>query len=136
MRGLDYYSHTAIEITSDQLGAQATVCSGGRYDVLIGQLGGPPNPAIGWALGLERLLVLLGQSEGVVSVAPPPDLYVISRGERAEPLALVLALGLRRLGEAESGEPLLKDLRPGVEEAAPELRLPLDDLAGLLERLG
>ena len=59
MRGLDYYSHTAFEITSDQLGAQATVCGGGRYDGLIGQLGGAPTPAIGWALGMERLLLVL-----------------------------------------------------------------------------
>ena len=59
MRGLDYYSHTAFEITSDQLGAQATVCGGGRYDGLISQLGGPQTPAIGWALGMERLLLVL-----------------------------------------------------------------------------
>jgi histidyl-tRNA synthetase len=57
VRGLDYYCHTAFEITSDQLGAQATVCGGGRYDGLIGQLGGVDTPAVGWALGLERLLV-------------------------------------------------------------------------------
>ena len=59
VRGLDYYSHTAFEITSDQLGAQATVCGGGRYDGLISQLGGPQTPAIGWALGMERLLLVL-----------------------------------------------------------------------------
>ena len=55
VRGLDYYSHTAFEITSDQLGAQATVCGGGRYDGLIGQLGGSPTPAIGWALSLIHI---------------------------------------------------------------------------------
>ena len=58
VRGLDYYGHT-FEITSDQLGAQATVCGGGRYDCLVEQLGGPATPAIGWALGMERLLLLL-----------------------------------------------------------------------------
>ena len=54
VRGLDYYGHTAFEITSDQLGAQATVCGGGRYDGLVQQLGGAATPAIGWALGMER----------------------------------------------------------------------------------
>lgn len=102
VRGLDYYSHTAFEITSDQLGAQATVCGGGRYDGLIEQLGGPPTAAIGWALGMERLLVLLAQADsGAMPPVPPaPDLYVVSRGERAEPLALVLARGLRQRGLA------------------------------------
>ncbi|MCP9916670.1 histidine--tRNA ligase [Cyanobium sp. ATX 6F1] len=101
VRGLDYYSHTAFEITSDQLGAQATVCGGGRYDGLIEQLGGAPTAAIGWALGMERLLVLLAQGDpAALPAAPAPDLYVVSRGERAEPLALVLARGLRQRGLA------------------------------------
>jgi histidyl-tRNA synthetase len=101
VRGLDYYSHTAFEITSDQLGAQATVCGGGRYDGLIEQLGGAPTAAVGWALGMERLLVLLAQGDsGDLPAAQAPDLYVVSRGERAEPLALVLARGLRQRGLA------------------------------------
>ena len=62
VRGLDYYGHTAFEITSDQLGAQATVCGGGRYDGLVEQLGGSATPAIGWALGMERLLLVLEAS--------------------------------------------------------------------------
>ena len=98
VRGLDYYSHTAFEITSTQLGAQATVCGGGRYDGLVEQLGGPPTPAIGWALGMERLAILLAQAEP----APPavPQVYVVSRGEQAEPLALQLARQLRQAGHA------------------------------------
>ena len=168
VRGLDYYSHTAFEITSDQLGAQATVCGGGRYDGLVEQLGGPPTAAVGWALGMERLLVLLGQAEGEAPAAVPPDLYVVSRGERAEVRALELAVGLRRQGlaveldlsaaafakqfkradrsgarwaavigegEAESGELVLKDLRPPAGEVPAELRLPLADLEGLKGRL-
>jgi histidyl-tRNA synthetase len=63
VRGLDYYSHTAFEITSNQLGAQATVCGGGRYDGLVQQLGGAATPAVGWAIGLERLVLLLSQAE-------------------------------------------------------------------------
>jgi len=95
VRGLDYYSHTAFEITSSQLGAQATVCGGGRYDGLVQQLGGSPTPAIGWALGMERLVLLLEQLP-----APAPDLYVVSRGAAAEQAGLALAVALRRLGLA------------------------------------
>ena len=98
VRGLDYYSHTAFEITSSQLGAQATVCGGGRYDGLVQQLGGPATPAIGWALGMERLVLLLSQAS-----APPGqsiDLYVVSRGEAAEALALPLARACRAAGLA------------------------------------
>ncbi|MBM5828285.1 MAG: histidine--tRNA ligase, partial [Cyanobacteria bacterium M_surface_7_m2_040] len=103
VRGLDYYSHTAFEITSSQLGAQATVCGGGRYDGLVQQLGGPPTPAIGWALGMERLVLLLEQrlAAGQHELpAPAPDLYVVSRGAEAERAGLALAVALRRLGLA------------------------------------
>lgn len=99
VRGLDYYSHTAFEITSNQLGAQATVCGGGRYDGLVGQLGGPSTAAVGWALGMERLVLLLEQS-AAAPAAVGPDLYVVSRGEAAERRALVLARQLRQAGLA------------------------------------
>ena len=100
VRGLDYYSHTAFEITSNQLGAQATVCGGGRYDGLVQQLGGPPTPAVGWAIGLERLVLLLNQAAAgeAAAGAPPPDLYVISRGEMAERQALLLTRQARQAG--------------------------------------
>jgi histidyl-tRNA synthetase len=98
VRGLDYYSHTAFEITSNQLGAQATVCGGGRYDGLVEELGGSATPAIGWALGMERLAILLAQAEPLALQAP--EFYVVSRGERAEPMALQLARQLRLAGRA------------------------------------
>ena len=106
VRGLDYYGHTAFEITSDQLGAQATVCGGGRYDGLIGQLGGPATPAIGWALGMERLLLVLeaaAQADPQGPAARPvrpqaPDAYLVNRGERAESAGLSLARALRQHG--------------------------------------
>jgi len=98
VRGLDYYSHTAFEITSAQLGAQATVCGGGRYDGLVEQLGGPQTPAIGWALGMERLVLLLAQAPGSAVSEATPDLYVVNRGEAAEAAALVLARRLRLQG--------------------------------------
>ena len=106
VRGLDYYGHTAFEITSDQLGAQATVCGGGRYDGLIAQLGGPATPAVGWALGMERLMLVLeaaakadpnGPAARLVS-SPLPDAYVVNRGDRAEAAALALARELRAQG--------------------------------------
>ncbi len=106
VRGLDYYSHTAFEITSDQLGAQATVCGGGRYDGLIAQLGGSATPAIGWALGMERLLLVLeaaakadpnGLAARLVG-SSAPDAYLVNRGEQAESMALTLARGLRAAG--------------------------------------
>ena len=100
VRGLDYYSHTAFEITSTQLGAQATVCGGGRYDGLVEQLAGPPTPAMGWALGMERLVLLLAQTATAAEAARAPDLYVVNRGEAAQSAALVLARGLRRRGLA------------------------------------
>ena len=106
VRGLDYYGHTAFEITSDQLGAQATVCGGGRYDGLIGQLGGPATPAIGWALGMERLLLVLEaaaqadpQGPAARLVRPQaPDAYLVNRGDRAEWAGLSLARALRQQG--------------------------------------
>ena len=108
VRGLDYYSHTAFEITSDQLGAQATVCGGGRYDALVEQLGGPSTPAIGWALGMERLLLLLDASaqadpDGLAArlIAPvSPTVYLVNRGAAAEVAALGLARNLRQAGVA------------------------------------
>ena len=97
VRGLDYYGHTAFEITSSQLGAQATVCGGGRYDGLVQQLGGPATPAIGWALGMERLVLLLSQAERPAAAL---DLYVVSRGEAAATAALALARLCRQAGLA------------------------------------
>jgi histidyl-tRNA synthetase len=96
VRGLDYYTHTAFEIQSSDLGAQATVCGGGRYDGLVEQLGGNPTPAVGWAIGMERLILLLQQIQENPNLTP--DLYIISRGEQAENQALILAHQLRQVG--------------------------------------
>ena len=98
VRGLDYYSHTAFELTSSQLGAQATVCGGGRYDGLVEQLGGAPTPAIGWALGMERLVLLLSQAAGEAAAPSTLDVYLVNRGEAPAAAALALARNLRRVG--------------------------------------
>ena len=97
VRGLDYYTHTAFEIQSSDLGAQATVCGGGRYDGLVAQLGGPDTPAIGFGMGLERLIILLEQMERY-STTPELDVYLISRGEKAEFQSAQLANQLRKHG--------------------------------------
>lgn len=96
VRGLDYYTHTVFEIQSDDLGAQATVCAGGRYDGLVAQLGGPDTPAVGWAIGLERLILLIQQLQQDISAKI--DFYLVSKGEKAEAQALVLANTLRQQG--------------------------------------
>ena len=94
VRGLDYYTHTAFEIISDDLGAQATVCGGGRYDGLVQELGGPETPAVGWAIGLERLVILLQQLNSLPGSSL--DFYIVSRGNLAESQALILAQKLRQ----------------------------------------
>lgn len=96
VRGLDYYTHTAFEIISDDLGAQATVCGGGRYDGLVKELGGPDTPAVGWAIGLERLIMLLQEMQNVPTAKL--DFYLVSKGNIAEPQALILAQKLRHNG--------------------------------------
>ncbi len=94
VRGLDYYSRTVFEWTTDALGAQDAVCSGGRYDGLIAQLGGESTPAIGFAMGIERVVELL-RGAGVVPVARGPDVYVVAPGERAAAAGLARAERLR-----------------------------------------
>nr|WP_075486340.1 histidine--tRNA ligase [Prochlorococcus marinus] len=92
VRGLDYYTHTAFEITSGALGSQATVCGGGRYDDLIKQMGGPSTPAIGFAIGLERLILLAGEE---LEVPRNTDIYIVNQGLIAESLAMDLSRKLR-----------------------------------------
>ncbi len=92
VRGLDYYSHTAFEITSGALGSQATVCGGGRYDNLISQMGGSETPAIGFAIGLERLILLAGKQ---LEENRGKDIYIVNQGFHAETLAMALSRKLR-----------------------------------------
>lgn len=94
VRGLDYYSHTVFEWLTTQLGSQGAVCSGGRYDGLVTQLGGEPTPAIGWGLGQERIVELM-RVQGMIGPAATPDVYFVIAGERAEAVGLGLAEQLR-----------------------------------------
>ncbi|MBI4184203.1 MAG: histidine--tRNA ligase [Proteobacteria bacterium] len=93
VRGLDYYCHTAFEFTTQALGAQGTVLAGGRYDGLIEAMGGPAVPGVGWAMGIDRLAMLVGEPP-----APDRPVAVIPIGTAAEVEALRLAQGLRRDG--------------------------------------
>ena len=95
VRGLDYYTRTAFELLSSDLGAQSALLGGGRYDGLVKQLGGPEVPAFGWAIGLDRLALILQQVRGEAPATPP--VLLIPLGERAATEALQLA---RRLWDA------------------------------------
>ena len=99
VRGLDYYNLTVFEFITESLGAQGTICGGGRYDYLIEQIGGKPAPAVGWALGVERVLELL-KEEGVHTLDPQPDAYAIIPDAAALPQAMRLLNQLRALGVA------------------------------------
>jgi histidyl-tRNA synthetase len=94
VRGLDYYSRTVFEWINESSGAQNAVCSGGRYDGLIAQLGGEATPAIGFAMGMERIVALLIQA-GQSPAPAKPDVYVVLNGERASAMGLALVERLR-----------------------------------------
>ena len=146
VRGLDYYNRTAFEIVTNKLGAQGTVLAGGRYDGLVEELGGPSTPAIGFAMGIERLAMLLPEQ-----AAPAVDVAVVAIGEAVSAYSLGIADSLRRAGctvihcgggsakrqfkiadreqarfvavlgedEMQQGQVQLKDMRSGTQQALP-----------------
>jgi histidyl-tRNA synthetase len=91
VRGLDYYNRTVFEWVTDSLGAQGTICAGGRYDGLVEQLGGKATPAFGFALGIERLVLMLTELDKVTNVRPQVDVYVVILGDDAQIAANQLA---------------------------------------------
>ena len=99
VRGLDYYNRTVFEWVTDQLGAQGTVCAGGRYDGLVEQLGGKPAPAAGFAMGVERLLSLMELGSAALA-SPVPDAYIVHAGDTAQAFAWQVATALRSAGLA------------------------------------
>jgi len=146
VRGLDYYTRTLFEFTSDVLGAQSAVAGGGRYDGLIEQLGGPPTPGIGWAAGIERIILA---SDAQPAAAEPIDLYIAFEAARADAFETLTAargaglaaqmelagrslkgqlkqaerLGARFFAVVEGEAVLLRDLRAGTEETVERARL-------------
>ncbi len=127
VRGLDYYNKTVFEWVTDALGAQGTVCAGGRYDGLVAQLGGRDTPAVGFAMGLERLVLLLQQFQP--DLAPPgADVYVVALGDAAQRQALVSteALRTRRAGlriHAHSGGGSFKSQMKKADKSGAALAL-------------
>ncbi len=103
VRGLDYYTRTVFEWVTDALGAQSAVCSGGRYDGLVSQIGGRETPGVGWALGVERVVELM-RDAGFDAAGPDPDVYVVGMGDRAQRECFAAA---ERLREAIPGVTLV-----------------------------
>lgn len=97
VRGMDYYNLSVFEFVTDQLGSQGTVCAGGRYDGLIGQIGGKPAPAVGWALGMERILELL-KSASLLPAVPVVDAYAVVATVDAWPMVANVLRTLRSQG--------------------------------------
>jgi histidyl-tRNA synthetase len=97
VRGLDYYNLTVFEWITDQLGSQGTVCGGGRYDGLFEQLGGKPTPAVGWGMGIERMLLLL-EAAGVAPAQAAPDVYAVVPSIAELPTAMRICEALRAAG--------------------------------------
>ena len=98
VRGLDYYTRTVFEFVSTSIGAQGTVCGGGRYDALIEQLGGKPTPAVGYAAGIERLLMVMEQTGVEIPGAPVPTVYIAGMDADCRKKAFALASALRLNG--------------------------------------
>ena len=117
VRGLDYYTRTVFEFISNGIGAQGTVCGGGRYDGLISELGGQPTPALGFGMGLERLILTM-ESEGCeFPPAKTPDLYIAPMGERAQEKAALLCDAVRRAGYAAEFDIIGRGLKPQMRYA-------------------
>ena len=128
VRGLDYYCLTVFEVTSENLGAQNAVCGGGRYDGLVEELGGPPTPAIGFAIGMERLLQLAGEK------APAPQegtqVYIVALGDAAQRQVFELASELRAQGirtERSFGGGSMKSQMKRADRSGAEFVLLLGD---------
>ncbi len=98
VRGLDYYTKTVFEFVSGDIGAQSTVCGGGRYDGLVGQMGGPELPSLGFAMGIERLLMVMEAQKAEFPEIKLPDVYIATMGEAAKVKATKLCMDLRAEG--------------------------------------
>lgn len=117
VRGLDYYTRTVFEIISENIGAKSTVCGGGRYNKLIKECGGPDTPAVGFGLGIERLIILL-ESSGIEIPKPRgPMLFIASIGERAKINGAKIILNLRKKGISSERDLLNRSLKAQMKYA-------------------
>ncbi len=117
VRGLDYYTRTVFEFISEDIGAQGTVCGGGRYDGLISELGGQPTPALGFGMGLERLIMTMEAAGCEFEPAKTPDLYIAPMGEKAQEKAALLCDAVRRAGYAAEFDLIGRGLKPQMRYA-------------------
>ena len=117
VRGLDYYTKTVFEITSDALGAQSALCGGGRYDGMVEELGGSPTPGIGFALGLQRLILILKSQEIPVPLTKQTEIFIASIGESAGIEAQKLVFNLRKNGISAERDLLGRGLKPQMKYA-------------------
>lgn len=117
VRGLDYYTRTVFEFVSDALGAQATVCGGGRYDGLIGELGGPRLPSLGFGMGLERLLLIMEAKNARFPAPPRCEVYLASMGEKAAQRCFAIATRLREGGVSVECDTVGRSLKAQMKYA-------------------
>jgi histidyl-tRNA synthetase len=117
VRGLDYYTRTVFEFISNDIGAQSTICGGGRYDGLIEELGGNATPALGFAMGLERLLMVMESQNCEFFEKPKPDVYVAIAEEVAKKDAYILVSELRKNGFYAETDVMGRSLRSQMKYA-------------------
>lgn len=117
VRGLDYYTRTVFEFVSTAIGAQGTVCAGGRYDGLIAQLGGPQTPAVGFAAGLERLILLMENTSVPFRPQPVPAIYLAGMDELTRQKAFALAGSLRAAGIAAECDVMERSIKAQMKYA-------------------
>ncbi len=117
VRGLDYYTRTVFEFICEGIGAQSTVCGGGRYVGLMDQLGGPSQPGIGFGMGITRLLMAMEQCGAYVPEAKKPELYIASLGERASVTANCITTELRRRGIKAECDVMSRSLKAQMKYA-------------------
>ncbi|HEY3176095.1 MAG TPA: histidine--tRNA ligase [Candidatus Polarisedimenticolia bacterium] len=115
VRGLDYYTRTTFEVASDRLGAQNALCGGGRYDDLVASMGGPPTPGFGFAIGADRLVMVVAE-KGACPV--PADVYIVHLGDAALKEALSAARHLRRRGLTTRLDPDARDMKKQMAKAS------------------
>ena len=111
VRGLDYYTKTAFEFVTTKIGAQGTVCGGGRYDHLIEELGGPPIPGVGFGLGIERLLLLIDANEAYFPEDQGVEVFIAVMGERAKAFGLKLCREMRQKGIVAEMDTLARNIK-------------------------
>ena len=117
VRGLDYYTKTAFEFVTTKIGAQGTVCGGGRYDGLIEEVGGPSTPGVGWGMGKERMLMTMEACGAEIPVAPGTDVFIAYMGDAGKKAALKLMKQLREAGVAVQMDVMGRNLKNQFKHA-------------------